>query len=57
MDQVIGNTPRLRQGVLLISFLRYPVTLYYFSPVLTLAGALQRVINGSVLILSLMLLS
>lgn len=56
MEQVIGSTPRLCQGVLRVSFLLFAVTLYYFSPVLT-AGALPGVINGSVLIFSLMLLS
>ncbi|MCU0523110.1 MAG: 4Fe-4S binding protein [Anaerolineae bacterium] len=45
---------RIRQGLLLLSFLLFPVTLYYFSPALILQGASEGVINGSFLAFSLM---
>jgi hypothetical protein len=44
---------RIRKGLLLVSFLLFPITLYYFSPALILAGAAQGAINGSFLVFSL----
>lgn len=40
----------LRLMLLFLSFLLFPVTLYYFSPYLCIAGALQGVVAGSVLV-------
>jgi ferredoxin-type protein NapH len=37
----------LRKGIILVSFLLFPITQYYFSPVLILAGASEGIINGS----------
>jgi polyferredoxin len=53
----LATRQRVRKGLLLLSFLLFPVTLYYFSPVLILAGASQGVINGSFLAFSLMFLA
>lgn len=41
---------RTRRTLLLTAFLVFPVTLYYFSPVLTLAGATQHIVTGSVIV-------
>ena len=41
----LATRQRIRKGLLLLSFLLFPITLYYFSPVLILAGASQGVIN------------
>ncbi|MHB1318977.1 MAG: 4Fe-4S binding protein [Anaerolineae bacterium] len=48
---------RIRKGLLLFSFLLFPVTLYYFSPALILQGASEGVINGSFLVFSAMFLA
>lgn len=48
---------RVRQALLLISFLLFPVTLYYFSPVLIMQGASEGVINASFLVFTAMFLS
>jgi len=45
---------RVRKGLLLLSFLLFPVTLYYFSPALILQGASEGVINGSFLVFTAM---
>jgi polyferredoxin len=41
---------KLRRGILFTSFLLFPVTLYYFSPVLILEGAADGIVSGSVLV-------
>lgn len=41
---------RVRQGLLLMSLLCFPITLNYFSPALSLAGALEGVVSGSLLV-------
>ena len=48
---------RIRKGLLLLSLLFFPVTLYYFSPALILGGAAEGVVNGSFLVFGLMFLS
>jgi ferredoxin-type protein NapH len=53
----LATRQRIRKGLLLVSFLLFPVTLYYFSPVLILGGASEGVINGSFLAFSLMFVS
>jgi ferredoxin-type protein NapH len=48
---------RVRKALLLISFLLFPVTLYYFSPVLIIQGAAEGIVNASAIIFGLMFLS
>ncbi|MBN1399386.1 MAG: 4Fe-4S binding protein [Anaerolineae bacterium] len=48
--QQLPARQRLRKALLLISFLLFPVTLYYFSPALILNGAAEGVVNGSMLV-------
>jgi len=48
---------RFRKGLLLLSFLLFPLTLYYFSPALIIQGAAEGVINGSFIVFGLMFLS
>jgi ferredoxin-type protein NapH len=45
---------RVRRGMLLVSFLLLPVTLYYFSPAIILQAASEGVVNGSLLVFGLM---
>ena len=46
---------RLRKALILISFLFFPVTLYYFSPVLIIQGAAEGIVVGSFLVFAGML--
>lgn len=48
---------KIRLTLLLLAFLLFPVTLYYFSPYLCIAGAMQGIITGSVLVFAGLLLS
>ena len=48
---------RYRRALLLVSLLLFPATLYYFSPMLILQGASEGIINGSLLVFTLMFLS
>ncbi len=41
---------RIRKGLLLVSFLFFPLTLYWFSPALILQGASEGIINGSFMV-------
>lgn len=38
---------KVRKGILIISFILFPVTLYYFSPYLIILGAKEGIITGS----------
>jgi ferredoxin-type protein NapH len=48
---------RVRKALLLVSFLIFPITLYYFSPVLIIQGAAEGILNGSAVMFGLMFLS
>ncbi len=48
---------RVRRALLLVSFLLFPVTLYYFSPVLIMQGAAEGVITASFVVFAAMFLS
>lgn len=48
---------KTRSIILLISFLLFPITIYYFSPVLIIQGASQGVAVGSLIMFGLMLIS
>ena len=45
---------RIRKGLLFLSLLLFPVTLYYFSPMLILGGASEGIINASFIVFGLM---
>jgi len=47
---------RLRKLCLIVSFLLFPVTLYYFSPALVIDAGLNGIINGSFLVFVLLFL-
>lgn len=46
----------VRRLVLLVSFLLFPITIFYFSPVLIIEGALSGVVVGSALVFALQFL-
>ena len=45
---------RYRKALLYISFLLFPLTLYYFSPALILQGGSEGIVNGSFIVFGLM---
>jgi ferredoxin-type protein NapH len=47
----------VRKMITLISFLLFPVTIYYFSPYLIIMGAFEGIITGSFIIFAAMFLS
>lgn len=51
------NRQRQRKILVLISFLLFPVTIYYLSPVLPLQGASEGVLVGSLMVFGLLFLS
>lgn len=48
---------RLRKALIFISFLLFPVTIYYFSPAVIIGGARQGIINGSFIMFGLLFVS
>ncbi len=48
---------RIRRALLLVSFLLFPVTLYYFSPILIMQSASEEVVNASFLVFAAMFVS
>ncbi len=52
----LAGRQRLRIALLLVSLLLFPLTLYYFSPVLIVQSAAEGIINGSFIVFGLMLL-
>lgn len=49
------NRQRLRKFLLLLSFLLFPVTIYYLSPVLIINAGLNGIINGSFVVFLILL--
>lgn len=47
---------RIRKTILLISFLLFPIILYYFSPYLIVMGATEGIATGSFIVFALMFL-
>ena len=48
---------RFRRALLLMSLLLFPITLYYFSPVLIMQSASEGVINASFIVFAAMFIS
>jgi polyferredoxin len=48
---------QVRRGLLILSFLLFPVTMNYFSPYVIIDGASQGVVNGSLVMFALMFFS
>ena len=47
---------RIRKLLLALSLLLFPVTLYYFSPVIILQAGMRRILNGSLFVFAFMFL-
>ncbi|NUM48786.1 MAG: 4Fe-4S binding protein, partial [Anaerolineales bacterium] len=48
---------RVRKSLIILAFLTFPITLNYFSPYLIVDGAMQGIVNGSLIMFGLMFLS
>lgn len=48
------NRQKLRKTIIFISFLLFPLTLYYFSPYLIIQGAAEGVVSGSFIVFTAM---
>jgi ferredoxin-type protein NapH len=51
------NRQSVRRSIIFVSFLLFPITLYYFSPVLSLSGAFYGILSGSCLVFGLLFIS
>ena len=48
---------RVRKALLFVSLLLFPVTLYYFSPVIIVESAAQGIVNASFIVFGLMFIA
>lgn len=48
---------KIRNGILLFSFLLFPITIFYFSPVLIIQGAFNGILTGSAIVFLALLFS
>lgn len=53
----LHSRQRVRRALLYVSFLLFPITLYYFSPYIIVNGAVEGIINASFIVFGLMWLS
>jgi len=47
---------KIRKGIILVSFLLFPATFYYFSPYLIIQGASEGIIAGSLIVFAVLFL-
>lgn len=50
------NRQKIRKTILLISFLLFPITIWYFSPYLIIQATFQHILNGSFFVFMAMLI-
>lgn len=48
---------KIRKSLILVSFLLFPITIFYFSPYLAIAGAFQGIVAGSLVVFAIQFLS
>jgi polyferredoxin len=48
---------KIRKGIILFSFLLFPITIYYLSPVLIIVGSAQGTVVGSAILFGLLFIS
>lgn len=53
----MNTRQKVRKGIILSSFFLFPATFYYFSPVLIIQATMNRIINGSFIVFSMMFIS
>lgn len=57
MKRTVSKRQAVRQALLLVSLLLFPITLYYFSPALILQGGSEGIVTGSAISFALMFLA
>jgi polyferredoxin len=57
MKRQLALRQRVRKGLITTAFLFFPLTLYYFSPVLIIEGAVEGIVTGSAITFALLFVS
>lgn len=57
VNRQISTRQRIRKGVIILSFLLFPITMNFFSPYVIVDGAMNGIATGSLVMFSLMFLS
>lgn len=57
MNVKLNRRQQVRKGLLIASFLLFPITMNYFSPYVIIDGASQGIVNGSLVLFALMFVS
>lgn len=57
MPRQLPMRQRIRTALLTVSFVLFPLTIYYFSPYVIIDGAMQNIIAGSFVVFALMFLA
>lgn len=57
MFRQLPNRQRIRKGLVIFAFLTFPVTMNFLSPYVIIDGAMNGIINGSLIIFGLLFLS
>ncbi len=56
-SQQLPTRQRIRKGLILLAFLSFPVTMNYLSPYVIIEGAMNGVVNGSLVVFGLLFIS
>jgi len=54
--KIVNIVQKIRRAVILVSFLLFPITIYYFSPHLIIDGAANGIITGSLIMFAVLFL-
>lgn len=57
MRTQLATRQRIRKGILIVSFLLFPITMNFFSPYVIIDGASQGIVNGSLIVFAGMFVS
>ena len=57
MSKQLALRQRIRKGLVILAFLSFPVTMNYLSPYVIIDGAMNGIVNGSLIMFGLMFLS
>lgn len=52
----IAKRQRVRKAIIIISFLLFPITLYYFSPYIIIDGLAKGILSGSFIVFAILLI-
>lgn len=57
MNKQLAICQRIRKGLVILTFLSFPVTLNFLSPYVIIDGDMKGIVNGSLIMFGLMFLS